>query len=119
MVEWSDKLRQAISDSLAMPARITPMFVVHNLDGGPYTSDGFKKGWQDLMAKWVAGGTWEDDGTERAPGERFTFHDLRAKSVTTLKEEGRSASELTGHRSEGIVAKVYDRRRIRKAAAVE
>jgi integrase len=118
LVEWSDKLRVAVDESLAMPAAVATMFVVHTQEGGPYTSDGFKKGWQLLMGKWVAGGLWAD-GTQRLPGERFTFHDLRGKAITTLKEQGRNASELTGHRSEAVIAKVYDRRRIRKAAAVE
>jgi integrase len=116
-VEWSDNLRAAVDESLAMPAAITPMFVVHTQEGGPYTSDGFKKGWQLLMGKWVAGGDWED-GTKRDPGERFTFHDGRAKAVTTVIEEGRKASELTGHRLESTVARVYDRRRTRTAAPV-
>ena len=32
-------------------------------------------------------------------------------------EAGRKASDLTGHRTESVVSKVYDRRRIRKAPA--
>ncbi|SDH41335.1 hypothetical protein [Propionivibrio dicarboxylicus] len=117
LVQWSDNLRAAIDESLAMPAAITPLYVVHTQEGGPYTSDGFKKGWQLLMGKWVAGGVWLD-GTRREPGERFTFHDGRAKAVTEVIEEGRKASELTGHRLESTVAKVYDRRRVRTAAPV-
>ena len=116
-VEWSDNLRAAVDESLAMPAAIKPMFVVHTQEGGPYTSHGFKKGWQILMGQWVAGGTWAD-GSKREPGERFTFHDGRAKAVTAVIEEGRKASELTGHRLESTVAKVYDRRRTRTSAPV-
>ena len=116
-VEWSDNLRAAVDESLAMPASIKPLFVVHTQEGGPYTSDGFKKGWQILMGQWVAGGTWAD-GSKREPGERFTFHDGRAKAVTDVIEEGRKASELTGHRLEATVAKVYDRRRKRTSAPV-
>ena len=52
------------------------------------------------------------------PGERFTFHDGRAKAVTAVIEEGGKASELTGHRLESTVAKVYDRRRKRTSAPV-
>ena len=116
-VEWSDELRAAVDESLGMLAKITPMYVVHTKEGGPYTSDGFKKGWQLLMGKWCAGGTWED-GTPRLPGERFTFHDGRAKAVTDVIEQGRRASELTGHRLETTVARVYDRRATRRAAPV-
>ena len=43
--------------------------------------------------------------------------ELRAKAVTDMTEEGRKASDLTGHRTEAVVSKVYDRRRIRKAPA--
>jgi len=111
-VEWSDELRAAVEESLAMPAKMTPMWVVHTQEGGPYTSDGFKKGWQMLMTKWCAGGTWAD-GTERKPGKRFTFHDSRAKGITTTIEQGRKASELSGHRQEATVAKIYDRRAVR------
>ncbi len=118
LVEWSDKLRAAVKESQSMPSRVTSPYIVHNQDGSPYTSGGFKKGWQLLMGKWVAGGTWEDE-TKREPGERFTFHDLRAKSVTKVIEQGKKASELTGHKLEATVTKIYDRRRVRKAAAVE
>lgn len=108
LVQWTDKLRAAIDESLAMPSRIAPMCIIHNQDGGRYTSDGFKKGWQLLMGKWVAQG-----------GERFTFHDSRAKAVTTTIESGRKASDLTGHRLEATVSRIYDRRVVRKSVASE
>jgi integrase len=107
LVSWSDELSAAVEESLAMPSRITPMYVVHSRDGTAYTSDGFKSGWQDLMTLWVKSGR-----------DRFTFHDLRAKSATDVISQGRKASELTGHRLESTVAKVYDRRAIRKSAPV-
>jgi integrase len=47
--------------------------------------------WQRLMKEWVGQGN-----------ERFTVHDLRAKAVTDLIEDGRKASKLTGHRTESI-----------------
>jgi integrase len=57
---------------------------------------------------------WKNQGRER-----FTFHDLRAKATTDVIEQGRKASELTGHRTEDMPAKVYDRRAIRKAPAAK
>jgi integrase len=107
LVTWSNELRATIDESLAMPSRISPNFVVHTKTGSPYSSDGFKKGWQALMRKWVAQG-----------GERFTFHDSRAKATTDVIEQGRKASELTGHKLESTVTKIYDRRHIRKSAPV-
>jgi integrase len=59
------------------------------------------------MRKWVAQG-----------GERFTFHDSRAKATTDVIEQGRKASELTGHKLESTVTTIYDRRHIRKSAPV-
>jgi integrase len=106
-VAWSPRLRRYVKASLTMSANVASMYVVHARDGSPYTSHGFKHMWGDLMTQWVALGN-----------ERFTFHDLRAKSATDVIEQGRKASELTGHRNEGTVARVYDRRRVRKAAAV-
>lgn len=101
-----------VKESQAIPSTITTNFVVHTQTGGSYTSDGFKKGWQTLMGKWA-------DGTDRPSGERFTFHDSRAKAATTVIESGKKASELTGHKLESTVAKVYDRRAVRKALAAE
>lgn len=118
LVEWTQKLRDVVKESQEMPSTISTNYVVHTQTGGSYTSDGFKKGWQTLMGKWVEGGKWKDE-TDRAAGERFTFHDSRAKSVTTVIESGRKASELTGHKLESTVSKVYDRRAVRKAPAAE
>lgn len=105
LVEWSPRLRRYVSLALAMPSDISPMFVIHTRSGTPYTRNGFSALWHRLMNEWVSAGH-----------KRFTFHDLRAKTVTDVSEQGRKASELTGHRTESIVAKVYDRRRVRRAA---
>jgi hypothetical protein len=107
LVRWSRRLARYVKAAIAMPCQIKPMYVIHNQQGSPYTSDGFKTIWQKLMREWVAAGN-----------ERFTFHDLRAKAASDVIEQGRKASELTGHRSEAMPARVYDRRRIRKADAV-
>ena len=87
--------------------QVKSTYLICNSEGQPYTSSGFKAMWQRAMKAWVEKGN-----------ERFTFHDLRAKSVTDATEAGRRASDLTGHRTEAVVSKLYDRRRIRKAPAV-
>jgi hypothetical protein len=117
LVEWTEELRAVVAESMALPAKISTMFIVHSQAGTHYTRGGFKGIWHELMTKWVSGGNWKD-GSVREKGERFHFHDSRAKAISTLKEEGRNASELTGHRLESTVSKVYDRRRIRKSKAV-
>ncbi len=55
-----------------------------------------------------------------ARNPRFTFHDAgRAQGITKLREDGRVASEVSGHMQEKTVNKVYDRRTFRKAKTVE
>ena len=107
LVQWSDELRSVVDASLAMPCKAPPLYVVHTSQNGPYTAGGFKAGWRDCMAAWVAQG-----------GEAFTFHDLRSAAATDMIGQGRKASELTGHRLESTVAKVYDRRVMRIAKPV-
>jgi integrase len=67
--------------------------------GQPYTSDGFRAIWQRYMRKAIKLGVIK---------ERFTFHDLRAKSVSdagTLQE----AFDRAGHTSMAMTRGVYDR----------
>jgi len=108
LVLWTRRLRLAVKASIAMPATSEPLYVIHNQSGQPYTTSGFKALWHRLMGEWCALGN-----------ERFTFHDLRAMAVTTMEDQGRRSSDLTGHRQESTVKRVYDRRRVRKSAAVE
>lgn len=108
LVLWTRRLRRMVRYALAMPCDVVPLYVIHNQSGSAYTSDGFKSNWQRAMNDWCKTGR-----------ERFTFHDLRAKTVTDVTEQGRRASELTGHRQEATVARVYDRRRVRKSAAAK
>ena len=108
LVLWTSRLRKRVRYALAMPCNIAPIYVIHTKDGTPYTSDGFKSNWQRLMNEWCNLGY-----------ERFTFHDLRAKAVTDVIDQGRKASDLTGHRQESTIDRVYDRRRLRKSKAVK
>lgn len=108
LVQWTSRLRRLVRYALAMPCNIAPIYVIHTQDGTPYTADGFKSNWQRLMNEWCEMGH-----------ERFTFHDLRAKTVTDMIEQGRKASDLTGHRQQSTIDRVYDRRRLRKSKAVK
>ena len=54
-----------------------------------------------------------------AGNERFWFHDLRAKAITDMKEQGRDAKEVSGHKTDAMVNRVYDRRRVRRGPAVK
>lgn len=107
MALWTPALREVVNECLALPGKVTSPYLIHNRHGHPYTSSGFKSMWKRIMNKWVEAGN-----------EHFTFHDIRAKATTDMIEDGRKASELTGHLTESVPAKVYDRRVVRKAKAV-
>src|SRR5262249_29304901 len=72
-------------------------FVIRARSGRPYTSEGFRACWQRIMNKYV-----------KAGGERFTFHDLRAKSVSD-SETLEKAFERAGHTTMAMTRGVYDR----------
>jgi integrase len=76
------------------------------------------------MTAWVDDGRPLDangkpDLAKASRNERFTIHDLRARAVSSLKERGRDAAPLTGHTSETMPNRVYDRRRVIRARPVE
>ena len=57
-------------------------------EGSPYTDAGFKAMWNRVQVKWAETG-----------GERFTFHNIRAKALTDAKRLGLDAQALAGHTS--------------------
>lgn len=74
-------------------------YVIRTRRGMPYTSEGFRAMWQRMIKRAVKRGVI---------AERFTFHDLRAKSVsdsTTLQE----AYDRAGHTSMSMTRGTYDR----------
>lgn len=108
LIEWTPLLRQCVSNLRALPRPVSGMFLICNRSGQPYTDSGFKAMWGRVMATWGEAGNI-----------RFTFHDLRAKAITRMVEDGRQARDLSGHKTDAMVNKVYDRRSIKKSKAVE
>jgi site-specific recombinase XerD len=108
LVTWTPELRRVVAECQGLPRDIDTIYLLCNRAGQPYTSSGFKAMWSRLQVAWAEEGN-----------EHFHFHDLRAKAVTDVIEQGRKASELTGHRTEDMPAKIYDRRAIRKSPAVK
>jgi len=109
LVRWTERLRAAVdlAKSVRTVARLSA-YLICNRRGKPYTDSGIKAMWNRLQVRWQAAGH-----------ERFHFHDLRARGVSKLKEQGRQAREISGHRTEATAERVYDRRRVRKGEAVE
>ena len=102
IVLWNDELREVVAECKALPSRLLSTHLIVTRDGRRYSVDGFKSIWQRLMSKYVAGG-----------GERFTFHDLRAKSA----EDHESGAHL-GHGDTQTLQRVYRNRKPKRVAGV-
>ena len=74
-------------------------YVLRTRAGRPYTSEGFRAMWQRTMVRAQKRGVLQ---------ERFTFHDLRAKSVSDTSNI-QEAFERAGHTSMAMTRGVYDR----------
>ena len=113
LVEWTPTLRQLTDELLEKSVSRESKFLICNSGGHAYTLGGFSSLWRRVMAAWL---------TERKKidpaAESFHFHDLRAMAISSMKAQGRDAKELTGHKSDQMPDRVYDRRRIRKTKAV-
>jgi len=108
-VLWTEELRAAVAYAkrVRTVARLSP-YLLCTRRGKPYTDSGIKAMWNRLQVGW-----------QKAGHERFTFHDTRAMGISRMKEQGRQAREISGHRSEATAERIYDRRRTRKGEAVE
>lgn len=108
LIEWTPALREAVSVLRALPRDVRSLFLIANHRGQAYTDSGFKGMWGKLMVEWMA-----------KDNENFHFHDLRAKAVTKMVEQGRKARDLSGHKTDAMIDSTYDRRAYKKARAVE
>ena len=96
LFEWNDDLRAAVEEAKAL-RKVGSMFLICNRRGQQYTRDGFKAIWQRTMKRWVESG-----------GERFRFHDLRAKSASDHE-----SGEHLGHQDKRTLERVYRRKPLR------
>lgn len=96
LIEWSDGFRFAFGLAATLPDEgITSLYVVCRKNGQPYTLDGFQTLWQNHMKHCLGKGLI---------AERFTFHDLRAKSGSDAKD-----GRLLGHLDQRVFNRVYKR----------
>ena len=97
MVAMSPTLQAVLERAKAFLPHLPREYVLRTAKGAPYSEDGFRAIWQRVMRKYG-----------KAGHERFTFHDLRAKSGSdSATLEG--AYERLGHTSMSMTRRVYDR----------
>ena len=95
-VAWSEDLREVVDAVLREPPRLRQALICTRR-GHRYTPDGFSALWQRAMAAYV-----------RSGGERYTFHDIRAKSASDSGSDQEAADRL-GHGDPSITRRVYRR----------
>lgn len=88
LYEWSEGLVEVVQRAKSLKRPIRGLYLFCTRQGQPYSDTGFKAMWNRVQIKWAESG-----------GQRFTFHDIRAKSLTDAKRLGLDAQSLAGHAS--------------------
>lgn len=109
LIEWNDDLRAVVHGILKTEPQLRRVLICRE-DGKPYTSGGFQAIWQRLMVKASGGGS-----APAVIAERFTFHDLRAKSLSDAKSL-EEAQKRGGHSDSKMTQRVYRRLPVRGKA---
>lgn len=114
LVEWSPRLRLIINLALKLQ-RTSSMYVFANQAGQPYTRSGWSSNWRRLMVYCE-----KRAAEEGVKFQRFSLADMRPTAVTKRVEEGDARIlDATGHADGRMVAKVYDRRAVKKVRSTE
>ena len=108
LVGSSPELQAVLDRAKNFLPHIPRDYVLRKRNGKPYGGDGFRAVWQRYMRRAVEG--WTAGGKFHPPvlAERFTFHDLRAKSVSDSSSL-QDAMERAGHTSMAMTRGTYDR----------
>lgn len=111
LVAMSDELEAVLNRARAFLPHLPREYVLRTEKGSAYTENGFRAMWQRAMRRASKGVKIRLGGgkrTEPILKERFTFHDLRAKSASD-SVEFQQAYERLGHTSPSMTRAVYDR----------
>lgn len=103
VIEWNEELRLIVAGILRTSPQLRRVLICTR-HGKPYTSQGFQTVWQRLMRK-----------ADAQLSSRFTFHDLRAKSLSDA-ESLDEAQRRANHSDPRITQKVYRRLPVRAQA---
>ncbi|BCM23821.1 integrase [Methyloradius palustris] len=103
LYEWSPGLTDVVARAKALKRPIRGLYLFCTRQGLPYSDSGFKAMWHRVQVKWAEQG-----------GNRFTFHDIRAKALTDAKGLGLDAQSLAGHSSAAMTEHYIKQREFKK-----
>ena len=113
VIEWTPELRATITEALAIKRHNVAgtMYIFGNMSGQKYTKGGWKATLDDLMHPCVA------EAAKRGIAfERFSLQDCRPMAVTAKLDRGDTDTQnATGHTSDAMIQKHYDRRKLKVA----
>ena len=99
---WDSALRSVVDRIKAMRRPIRGLHLFCTRSGQPYTSSGFDSIWQRAMRKAIETGALK---------ERFTEHDIRAKTAT---DDPLNAQQRLGHKNRSMTDRYVRVRQIEK-----
>jgi integrase len=101
-IEMTPGLQAALDRAKALKPDIPKAYVLRNLEGQPYTGDGFSSNWQRLIRKALKLGVI-------TPEQRFQWKHLRNKAGQDKADlEGlQAATDLLGHTTTKTTSKYY------------
>lgn len=98
---WTPRLKAALAQAKTLcKDSIVSRWVICQGNGSKYTSRGFDQGWMDAREKARQ--------QLNAPMD-FTFHDLKAKSISDYEGSSKDKQLFSGHKTESQVV-TYDRK---------
>lgn len=103
LYEWSNGLIEVVGRAKALKRPISGLYLFCTRQGQPYSDTGFKAMWNRVQIKWAESG-----------GERFTFHDIRAKALTDAKRLGLDAQSLAGHSTSAMTEHYIKQREFKR-----
>lgn len=98
---WTPRLERAIdlAKSIGKEDRVRSTYIVVQPNGSKYSPDGFSHAWRNARIK-----------AEKELGHKltFTFHDIKAKSISDFEGGVAEKQQFSGHKTQRQVA-TYDR----------
>lgn len=102
LVEWTDDLRQAVADALALHAGVPSLYVL------PSKRRGKAPDYRSVLLQW-------NTACEVAGVEDARPNDQRAQSLSAAKRQGKNATELAGHATEAMTQRYLREREATRA----